>query len=307
MPVATPQSGVLPHATQHALYLSASIQADADIDALRAAVADVPTLTDKLAALDPAAQLVSVVAVGSEAWSRLYPDSRPAGLQGFPQFADSVIPLPHTPVDLFIHLRSERHDLNFDLARHIAKRLGTAVRWQEHVHGFRYHDKRDLTGFVDGTENPQGEERATVALVDDGSEFDGGSHIHVQRYVHDMSRWEQCTPHQQEDVIGRTKLDDVEMDDAVKPDTAHIARVVIEDHGEELAILRHSMPYGNLDEMGLYFVAYGASPDNFTRMLAAMFRPDHIGHYDHLLNYTRPVTGAAFFAPSRYWLEQWRD
>ena len=133
--------------------------------------------------------------------------------------------------------------------------------------------------------------------------FAGGSFVSLQRYVHSLPKWEVLPVPEQEHVIGRTKDDDEELDDEVKPPTAHIARVVIEEEGEELEVLRHSLPYGGTGENGLYFVAYCSDPGPFRRMLERMVLRDADGHYDRLLDFSRPVTGAAFFTPSAETLE----
>jgi len=182
--------------------------------------------------------------------------------------------------------------------------FGGSISIVEEINGFRYLENRDLTGFIDGTENPEGDERADVALVaQDDPDFAAGSYVNMQRYIHDLHNWETLSVHEQEAAIGRTKADDVELADGVKPPTAHISRVVIEQDGEELEILRHSMPYGDVREAGLLFIAYARTPDNFDRMLDRMVHADADGHYDHLLDYTRAVTGCSFFAPSMEFLE----
>lgn len=295
---AVAQSGICAEARPYASFIAFDWCDGVDVPAARRALAQVPLLTQTLAAEYPQAGLCSVVAIGTAAWEQLY-GRKPAQLQGFPQFGDTVIDLPVSELGGLLHIRSERHDLNFELANRIAEQLGPLVRWGEQIDGFRYLDSRDLTGFVDGTENPQGEERAEVALVgDEDAGFAGGSYLHIQRWLHNMPEWRATPVAEQEQVIGRSKQDDVEMDDEVKPPTAHIARVVIEEDGAELEILRQSMPYGRLGEMGLMFASYARSPQPFARMLAMMFRRDAAGHYDHLLNYSRPLTGAALFAPS---------
>jgi putative iron-dependent peroxidase len=246
-----------------------------------------------------------VVAVGSDCWDRLYPDKgRPSGLRPFLAHTEGSRQAPATEGDLLFHIRSERRDLNYLLARKIMAEFAGSITIVEEVDGFRYLENRDLTGFVDGTENPEGDERADVALVpQDDPDFTAGSYVNMQRYIHDLATWERLSAHEQEGVIGRTKVDDVELADGVKPPTAHISRVVIEQDGEELEILRHSMPYGNVREAGLLFIAYARTPDNFDRMLDRMIHTDADGHYDHLLDYTRAVTGCAFFAPSMEFLE----
>ena len=175
--------------------------------------------------------------------------------------------------------------------------LAGLVELAEEVRGFRNLDCRDLTGFVDGTENPQDEHRAEVALAADG-EFAGGSYIHVQRWVHAMSDWEKLAQKEQEDIIGRTKPDNIEYESAAKPLTAHIKRVNLKTpKGESMEILRQSMPWGTMTEQGLYFISCCRTPQHFNAMLASMYKGEG-SHFDHLLRFTRAVTGAAFFAPS---------
>jgi putative iron-dependent peroxidase len=175
----------------------------------------------------------------------------------------------------------------------------------EDVASFRYLDARDLTGFVDGTENPETQEdRAKVTLIKEG-EYAGGSFVFAQRYVHHLDKWTQLKVDAQEKVIGRTKPDDVEMDDETKPENAHIARVVIEDDGEELEILRHSLPYGRASgEQGLFFIAYTRDLSIIDKMLANMFGTSEDGLDDRLLKFVTPVSGAYFFAPSE---SLWRE
>ncbi len=303
----TPQSGVLPEGNAHALFLTLRIDMAAG-DApqrIRAACATFPALTDEVAALDPQAGLSSVVAFGAGAWDLLYPDTRPALLQPFRAREQGARKAPSTPADLLLHLRAERHDLLHELARRMRSALGDSVLVMEEVAGFRYLDNRDLTGFVDGSENPEGDERAKVALVgEDDAVNAGGSYISMQRYIHDLQRWQNMNVSEQELVIGRTKPDDTELPRGLKPASSHISRVVIEENGEELEILRHSMPYGGTDESGLVFVAYARTPEHFDRMLDRMIHADAEGVYDHLMDHTRAVTGCAFFAPSRDFLAE---
>lgn len=300
-----PQSGILPAANGHALFITLLLaQGETAGRTARETAAAVPGLTDELAAAYPEAALTSVIGVGSNAWDRLFPDRRPAQLRRFTEVEGQGGRAPATPADLFLHIRGERPDLNFELARRLMQRFGESVTVVEEVTAFRYLDSRDLTGFVDGTENPTGEARAEVALVGEGDPaFAGGSYIALQRYIHDLPAWERLPVAEQERIIARTKADNVEFDSDDKPPTAHIKRVSIKEDGRSLEILRHSMPYGTTSEHGLYFVAYCATPNNFDKMLSRMLIADDEGHYDHLMDYSRAVTGAAFFAPARDWLE----
>ena len=305
--MAEPQSGILPDANPHAILLTFMLQPGAPAaDSLRRGAAALPGLTDEVAALDKGARLHSTIGFGSDVWDRLFPDARPAGLAPFKALADNGRAAPATPADVLLHVRGDGLDLCFELARRFGAACGEALSVVEEVHCFRYLDSRDLTGFVDGTENPQEpDHRARVALVADGDPaFAGGSYVAVQRYIHDLTAWERLSVPEQEQVFARTKADDIEFESDQKPPTAHIKRVNIKENGQSVEILRHSMPYGSVGEHGLLFAAYAASPDNFDKMLARMIVADAEGHYDHLLNYTRAVTGARFFVPARDWLER---
>ena len=294
------QSGIIPDGNSDAAFLTFALKAGGAAQ-VRAASAGLADLTAEVAAQGRAAGLSSVIAVGSGAWDQLWPDGRPDGLAPFQAFADGGRSAPATDADIFLHIRGDRRDLVFELSHRMRDALGDAVTTIEEIHGFRYLDSRDLTGFVDGTENPQGtDDRTEVALVADGP-FAGGSFVNIQRYIHDLPKWEALPVKAQEDIIARTKADNVEYASDDKPPFAHIKRVSIKEDGTSLEMLRHSMPYGTVDEHGLYFVAYTGRPDTFPRMLEAMIVASG-GHYDHLMDFSRAVTGCTFFAPAQDWL-----
>ena len=172
---------------------------------------------------------------------------RPADLHPFRELRSGTRLAPSTPGDLFFHIRAERMDLCFELAAQIMARLADSVTAVDETHGFRYFDDRDLTGFVDGTENPIGAESIAATIVgDEDPDFAGGSYVMVQKYLHDLLRWHRLPTETQEGIIGRTKLDDIELDDAVKPSYAHNALTTLVEDGEEVKILRHNMPFGNV-------------------------------------------------------------
>lgn len=291
------QSAICADTGNFALFITLAV-APNGAGAVKRAAAALPALTravaDKLG--EPA--LVSALGIGAGVWDAVVGGAKPDGLLPFEPLAEGGRVAPATPADLFVHIHSPRHDANLVLAREFIRALAGGATVIEEVMGFKHLGGRDLTGFVDGTENPTGDERAEVALVDGDGRFAGGSFVSLQRYVHNLAQWEKLPVPEQEKCIGRTKDDDEELDDESKPASAHIARVVIEDDGEELEVLRHSLPYGGTGENGLYFVAYCASPDPFRRMLERMVRADADGHYDRLLDFTRAVTGASFFTPS---------
>src|SRR5437868_477743 len=177
---------------------------------------------------------------------------------------------PSTPGDLLFHIRADQMDLCFELARHVVGRLGDAVTPVDEVHGFRYFDARNLLGFVDGTENPAGQ-AAVEAVVVGGEDprFAGGSYVIVQKYLHDLAAWDALTTEAQERIMGRAKLSDIELDDAVKPSSAHNALTTIEVDGKEIKILRDNMPFGRAGdrEFGTYFIGYARSPGTIEQML----------------------------------------
>ena len=294
-----PQSAILPEPSRSALFLVLRV-ADAKVATpLAKLLAQVPEMTRALAAQAPDAKLVSAVGIGAEFWDRLSPRKRPIGLRPFAAVEADGRRAPATGGDLLAHIISERHDVNFELALRLRRQLGGAVEVLEEVHGFRYLDSRDLTGFIDGTENPKGAERAAVALI--GAEdpaFAGGSYAHTQKFLHDLERWGRLETAEQERIVGRRKADSEDLPAAVKPATAHINRATIAENGTELKIVRHSFPFGTTSAAGLFFIAYCRTLDIPERMLRRMIGTSGDGVHDRLMEFTRAVTGANFFVPS---------
>src|SRR5208282_4365327 len=161
------------------------------------------------------------------------------------------------PGDLLFHIRAQHFDLCFELGTQIVERLGGAISVVDEVHGFRYFDARDLLGFVDGTENPTGQAAKDATLIGlEDAAFAGGSYVIVQKYLHDLASWNALTTEEQERIIGRAKLSDIELDDAAKPSSAHNALTTIVEQGREMKILRDNMPFGQAaqGEFGTYFM-----------------------------------------------------
>lgn len=268
---------------------------------IRAALARVPVLLEDYAEQFSEANLTGVIAIGSSYWDEFYPQARPQLLSPFPSMHSGDRVAPASNVDIYIEIRSDRADVNHIVSSKICKMLADGVELIEHIQAFRFLDGRDLTGFVDGTENPKGMHRREVALVNaaDDSTFAGGSYLHTQRYQHNLTLWNSLHHKAQEDVYGRTKLDNIEYESDDKPLTAHTKRTSLKDeNGNSLEILRQSMPYGDMKRQGLFFVAYCHSPKPFEIMLKSMIHGDEHGNADHLLKYTQAETGSAFFAPS---------
>ncbi|NRP36394.1 putative deferrochelatase/peroxidase YfeX [Marinobacterium sp. xm-d-579] len=297
-----PQPGIIAESSQHAIYLSYNVKRNSEaLSSVKAFLKNVPVIQSRLDSLGNGAFLT--VAVGSVYWHQIS-TTQPAELTAFPALENGIRVAPSTPTDLYVSIRSDSVDINMDLMAEVQNTLGSNVTLIEEIRGFRYHDMRDLTGFVDGTENPEGDHRAEVALVGEG-EFAGGSYLHVQRYEHDLESWGSLPVSEQEKTYGRTKQDNVEFASADKSPHAHTKRTSLKDeNGQSIEILRHSMPYGDAHRKGLVFISFGASPVPFTKMLTSMVMGDEHGDADNLLLFTRAVTGSAYFAPSINWLEQ---
>ena len=250
-------------------------------------------------------RLSCVMAFGSDAWDQLFGVPKPKELHPFRAIHGRHHAIA-TPGDLLFHIRSTRMDLCFELATQIMARLGGAVSTADEVHGFSYFDERDLIGFVDGTENPvdQAAVHATIIGEEDAA-FAGGSYVIVQKYLHDLTRWNALPISEQETIIGRTKLSNIELDDAVKPTSAHNALTTIMEDGKKLEIVRDNMPFGDVGkgEFGTYFIGYARSPRRIEQMLENMFVGRPPGNYDRLLDFSRAVTGTLFFVPSATFLD----
>jgi len=248
-----------------------------------------------------------VVGIGAALWDRLFGGPRPAGLHPFRELRGERHTAPATPGDLFFHIRADRMDMCFELARLIVDRLDPGVRIVEEVHGFKSFDERDLLGFVDGTENPEGRAAAAAVLIGDADpDFAGGSYLIVQKYVHDLKGWNELTVEQQEAAFGRTKLDDVEFADEDKAPDSHLTLNVIEDdEGEQLQIMRFNMPFGRVGtgEYGTYYVAYAATPAVTEEMLDNMFLGKGEATHDRVLDFSTALTGNLYFVPSADFLD----
>jgi porphyrinogen peroxidase len=281
---------------------------DADLAGIREALGAVGDLVKNVGFRDLGGRLSCVVGIGSALWDRLSPDRRPAQLRPFAPVQGPVHAAPATPGDLLFHVRAEREDMTFELERQLLDVIGDAAEVVDETTGFRYFDARDLLGFVDGTANPTGAELPDAALIgaDADPEFAGGSYAVVQKYLHDVVAWGALSTEEQEAIMGRTKIDNIEIDDEDAPRKSHKSLATIEDDaGGELAILRDNMPFGRpgAGEFGTYFIGYSARLWVIERMLERMFVGVPPGAYDRLLDFSTAVTGSAFFVPTAGMLE----
>lgn len=297
---------ILTPLTEAAIFLVVTVD-DGGEDRVRDLLADLAGLRRAVGFRIPDGGLSVVAGIGSSLWDRLFTGPRPAELHDFVPLDGGRHRAPSTPGDLLFHLRASTMDLCFELAGKINDRLRGVASVVDETHGFRYFDRRDLLGFVDGTENPEDADAVAAALVGDTDpHFAGGSYVVVQKYLHDLSAWNALSTEEQERVIGRTKLDDLELDDDVKPANSHVAlNTIVDDDGAERQIVRANMPFGafGADEFGTYFIGYSGTPEVTEQMLRNMFLGDPPGNYDRILDFSTAVTGSLFFCPPAGFLD----
>jgi putative iron-dependent peroxidase len=292
--VSRAQPGIFGEGTSAHLHLEWSVRAgvsDADVRAALCAALGLAEETVTVGGVN------SVLGFGANLWTRLSP-VRPAQLGEFTAVGTAPRFAPATQRDVWLWIHGSSPDVVFDNGKDASGALRTVADLELEQFGFRYRDSRDITGFIDGTENPPTWDALDVALIPDDEPGANGSYAMTQRWVHDLDRFLALPVAEQERVFGRTKPDSVEMDDDTKPLSAHIARVVIEENGEELEIYRRSTPYFGIAERGLHFVAFSAERRRFDLMLARMFGTGSDGNHDHLTDFTHPVTGSFWFVPS---------
>jgi putative iron-dependent peroxidase len=282
---------------------------DGDLARVREVLGAVGDLVKNVGFRDLSGRLSCIVGIGSALWDRLSPGRRPAELHPFRRIDGPVHAAPSTPGDLLFHLRAEREDMTFELERQLLDLIGDAARVVDETTGFRYFDARDLLGFIDGTANPTGAELADAALIgaDADPDFAGGSYVVVQKYLHDMGAWASLSTEDQEAIIGRTKIDNIEIDDDDAPRKSHKTLATIDDGaGGELAILRDNMPFGRPGhgEFGTYFIGYAGRLSVIELMLQRMFVGVPPGSYDRLLDFSTAKTGSTFFVPTAGMLDE---
>jgi len=301
---------VLSPLTSAAIFLVVTIDPGGE-EVVRDLLADLPALERAVGFRVPKLTLSCVVGVGSQAWDRLFAGPRPAELHPFRELVGPRYRAPSTPGDLLFHIRAGRRYPCFELAGQIMDRLRGFVTVRDEVHGFKYFDVRDLLGFVDGTENPVGPAASEAVLIgDEDPDFTGGSYVIVQKYLHDLQAWNALPVEEQERIIGRTKLSDIELDDAVQPADSHVARTtIVEPDGTERKILRDNMPFGEVGrgEFGTYFIGYARTPTVTERMLDRMFLGDEEAGHDRILEFSTATTGTLFFVPTTDFLDDLPD
>ncbi len=293
--------------TEAAIFLVLCVNEGSETE-IRAALGDVGGLIRSVGFRISDGELSCVVGIGSRLWDRMVGGPHPAALHPFAEIAGERHEAPATPGDLLFHIRASRIDLCFELAQRLVERLGPSAQVVDEVHGFKSFDERDLLGFVDGTENPIGQAAPEATLIgEEDAHFAGGSYVIVQRYLHDLRTWDALSVAEQEMIVGRTKLSDIELPDEVKPSNSHVAlNTIVEADGTERQVLRYNMPFGTVGdgEFGTYFIGYARDPRVLEQMLRNMFIGNPPGTTDRILDFSTAITGSLFFVPALDLLEE---
>ncbi len=293
-----------------AIFLVVSVKPGGE-PAVRELLPNLARLQRSIAARVPDGELACVAGVGSVVWDRLFSGPRPAELHPFRELAGAKYIAISTPGDLLFHIRARHMDLCFELATQIMDRLAGWVTVDDEVHGFRYFDERDLLGFVNGGQNPAGPDAATEVLVGgEDQRFSGGSYAIVQKYLHDLRAWNALPVQEQERIIGRGKLSNIELPGDAEHGRSHAALTAVTGpDGARRQILRTKTPFGNAGraEFGTYFVGYAAAASIIERMLENMFIGDPPDSYDRILDFSTAVSGGLYFVPSADFLSDLPD
>ena len=243
-----------------------------------------------------------VIGFRPELWRALVPQGTPADVTGFNQPILGVegFTMPATQHDALIWLSGSAYDVLFDMARSVVRDLASFATLVEETSSWPYKHDRDLTGFIDGSENPTLLDAPGYALIPEGDPGAAGSILLLQKWNHNVDAWEAVPVEQQEQIMGRTKRDSIELEN--KPASSHVARTDQDEFGN---IFRRNMPYGTIENHGTVFVGFSADQKPLARMLDSMAGLVN-GTRDALTRYTQPLTGSYYFVPSVESLRQLR-
>ncbi|WCZ32494.1 Dyp-type peroxidase [Corynebacterium massiliense] len=273
---------------------------------VRAVLDEYKDLVKSVAFRNPEADLFSVLGIGYDAWPLLTSAPRPSLLQPFQEIVGPRHTAPATDGDLLLHLRAEEFDMCHEMARVLLRRFGSAVSILDETHGFKYFDRRDLLGFVDGSANPVSDNAGENVFLPQEADYPGGTYVTVQKYLHDIQAWDELSVESQEDVVGRTKLDNIELPADKKPADSHVA--VNENDGR---MYRENMVFGSFqdDVTGTYFIGYVRDPERITKRLRKMFAGDPDGKFSHdrILDFSTALTGTNFFVPSVNMMDDFKE
>lgn len=286
-----PQAGIFIEGTSSHFFLEYQCIEGVSDQQLKAAVAS--AIAQPLSA-----EINMVWAFGENCWRQFAAADVPSALKPFTDIGAGRRIAPATQHSILVWVHGNNHSANFDAAMAVTSALASVATLSLEKIGFLYKDSRDLSGFIDGTENPKGRGQALVALIPDGEVGAGGSFVMSQQWVHNLASFHALSQRQQEEVIGRTKPDSIELDDECMPENSHVSRSDVKINGESQKLYRRSVPYGGVLEHGLYFLAFSCDIQRFDHILASMFGTTGDGVRDHLTDFSTPVSGSYWFAPS---------
>ena len=293
----SPQAGIFTEGRTHFYYLEYQLQPDAPTEDVRRAV-------QSALAVEGGEFSETVIAFGKDVWDLLNPAWCPEGLRDFAALSGvDGYSVPSSQRDLLFWIQGNRRDVNMQAGLGIHSFMRTVGALRLDLAGFQYFDSRDLIGFIDGTANPKEDKAREAALIPEGQTGAGGSFVLSQQWVHNLPAFNGLSQSEQEQVVGRTKLDSIELEGDAMPPTSHVSRTDYKENGKALKIVRRSAPYGTVGEHGLYFLAFSCELYRFQVLLERMFGVSGDGFSDHLIRYSQPVTSSYWFAPSREDLE----
>lgn len=287
-----PQDGLFDESSCYFHALEYGIKAGVPLSEIRA---DLDRVLAKIAK-----PVYCIVGFGENLWRLMNPEAIPANLATFTTIkTEAGYHADSSQSDIVLWLHSEFHDELVEAVIYANTVMAPSADLYVDLPGFRYRDSRDLTGFVDGTANPKGDDRQQVALIPAGESGEGGAYMMTQKWVHKLQAFKQLSVTEQEKVIGRTKTDNVELEGDDMPPTSHVARTDLKENGKGVKIYRRSFPYASAGEQGLYFIAFSAEFDRFDKLLRRMFGTYGDNLSDKLLDYSDAVKNAYWFVPSQ--------
>ncbi|QNL48060.1 Dyp-type peroxidase [Olivibacter sp. SDN3] len=307
--MSTNSQNVLDYPNNNTIFMVWNFKKDAAIrDTFKSLCALMSNLNNSANVRFPNAKASVVMGIGYNAWHLLgLPEPLPKEFEEFVPIVGSKHTAVATDGDLHFHIRADETSFCIDVASAISEAITGVAESIEEIHGFRYWDSRSILGFVDGTENPHGTDRQYFGTIgEEDPYYKGGSYLFVQKYIHDLKAWRSLPVSDQEKIIGRSKADDIEMPDDVKPSNAHSALANV---GDDFKIVRDNMPFGSVstNEMGTYFIAYASSFSTVKKMLTNMFIGSPEGNYDRILDFSTPKTGTLFFVPTFDMLDKFSE
>lgn len=300
------QLGVITEPTNFVEYMTFVLRDSSS--GIREVLGEIFGIEKSIAQKDSTCKLSVSIGFSSNAWDKVFSDiQKPKELHDFIHLKNEAREFPGTKGDIFVMIKSQRVDLNFQCAKYIKRLFDEFAELEEDIQGYKYLDSRDMIDFVDGTENPKDKERLEAVLVQDDADIHkGGSYLIVQKYIakENLRPWDEKPTAYQEQVIGRTKMDNIELSEDAKPAWAHTAKSKVERDGEEIKMFRQNRPFGTAKEHGTMFVGFASSPSVIETSLKQMITADENGNYDRLLDFVEAKTGCLFFMPSAEFLNE---